>query len=54
VRYVPIDDGPGVEVALGWREDARHALVERFLEAARAVRDRETELVHAIEHPNLS
>jgi len=54
VRYVPIDDGPGVEVALGWREDARDALVERFLEAARAVRDRETELVHAIEHPNLS
>jgi hypothetical protein len=54
VRYVPIEDGPGAEVALAWREDARHALVERFLEAARAVRDRETELVQAIEHPNLS
>ena len=28
-------------------------LVERFLEAARAVRERETELVRAIEHPDL-
>jgi DNA-binding transcriptional LysR family regulator len=54
VRYVPIEDGPGAEVALAWREDAREALVERFLEAARAVRERETELVRAIEHPDLS
>jgi DNA-binding transcriptional LysR family regulator len=54
VRYVPIDDGPGAELALGWRKDAPGPLVERFLEAARAVRERETELVHAIEHPRLS
>jgi DNA-binding transcriptional LysR family regulator len=53
VRYVPIEDGPGSEVALGWRKDARGPLVERFLEAARAVRKRETELVRAIEHPDL-
>jgi DNA-binding transcriptional LysR family regulator len=54
VRYVPIEDGPGAEVALAWRTDARGALVERFLDAARAVRERETELVRAIEHPDLS
>jgi DNA-binding transcriptional LysR family regulator len=53
VRYVPIDDGPGAEVAVAWRTDAAGPLVERFLEAARAVRERETELVHAIEHPDL-
>jgi DNA-binding transcriptional LysR family regulator len=54
VRYVPIEDGPGAEVAVAWRVDARGPLVERFLEAARAVRERETELVHAIEHPELA
>jgi hypothetical protein len=54
VRYVPIEDGPGAELALAWRKDARGALVERFLEAARAVRERETELVRTIEHPDLS
>jgi DNA-binding transcriptional LysR family regulator len=53
VRYVPIDDGPGAELSLAWREDGGNALVERFLEAARAVRERETELVRAIEHPEL-
>ncbi len=53
VRYVPIEDGPGAELALAWRSDARGPLVERFLEAARAVRERETELVCAIEHPDL-
>ncbi|MHB8692176.1 MAG: LysR family transcriptional regulator [Solirubrobacteraceae bacterium] len=53
VRYVPIEDGPGAEVALAWRTDSRGPLVERFLEAARAVRDRETELMRAIEHPAL-
>jgi DNA-binding transcriptional LysR family regulator len=53
VRYVPIDDGPGAELSLAWREDAGNALVERFLEAARAVRERETELMRAIEHPDL-
>ncbi|MCW3067342.1 MAG: LysR family transcriptional regulator [Solirubrobacterales bacterium] len=54
VRYVPIEDGPGTELALAWRKDAPGPLVERFREAARAVRERETELVHAIEHPDLS
>jgi DNA-binding transcriptional LysR family regulator len=54
VRYVPIEDGPGADVALAWRQDARGALVERFLDAARAVRERETELMRAIEHPDLS
>jgi hypothetical protein len=53
VRYVPIDDGPGAELSVAWREHAENALVERFLEAARAVRERETELVRAIEHPEL-
>jgi hypothetical protein len=53
VRYVPIEDGPGAEVALAWRKDARGALVERFLDAAHAVRERETELMRAIEHPEL-
>jgi DNA-binding transcriptional LysR family regulator len=53
VRYVPIEDGPGTELALAWREDARGPLVDRFLEAARAVRERETELVRAIEQPEL-
>jgi DNA-binding transcriptional LysR family regulator len=53
VRYVPIEDVPGAELALAWREDAPGPLVEGFLEAARAVRERETELVHAIEHPVL-
>jgi DNA-binding transcriptional LysR family regulator len=54
LRYVPIEDGPGAELALAWRKDAPGPLVEEFLEAARAVRERETELVHAIEHPDLS
>jgi DNA-binding transcriptional LysR family regulator len=54
VRYVPIVDGPGAEVALAWREDAQGVLVGRFLDAARAVRARETELMRAIEHPDLS
>jgi DNA-binding transcriptional LysR family regulator len=54
VRYVPIEDGPGAELALAWRKDAPGPLVGRFLEAARAVRERETELVHAIEHPDVS
>jgi DNA-binding transcriptional LysR family regulator len=53
VRYVPIDDGPGAEVSLAWREDDENALVERFLEAARVVRDREIELVRSIEHPEI-
>jgi DNA-binding transcriptional LysR family regulator len=54
VRYVPIEDGPRAEVALAWRKHAPGPLVERFREASRAVRERETELVHAIEHPDLS
>jgi DNA-binding transcriptional LysR family regulator len=53
VRYVPIEDGPGAELALAWRKDTGGPLVERFLDAARAVRERETELVRAIEHPDL-
>jgi len=53
VRFVPIEDGPGAEVALAWRKDARVTLVERFLDAARAVRERETEIVRAIEHPDV-
>jgi DNA-binding transcriptional LysR family regulator len=51
VRYVPIEDGPGAELALAWRRDARGPLVEHFLDVARSVREREIELVHAIEHP---
>jgi DNA-binding transcriptional LysR family regulator len=53
VRFVPIEDGPGAELALAWRKDACGPLVERFLEVAHAVRARETELVRAIEHPDL-
>jgi DNA-binding transcriptional LysR family regulator len=51
VRYVPIEDGPGAELALAWRRDASGPLVEHFLDVARSVREREIELVHAIEHP---
>jgi DNA-binding transcriptional LysR family regulator len=53
VRYVRIDDGPGAALSLAWREDAGNALVERFLETARAVRERESDIVRAIEHPEL-
>jgi DNA-binding transcriptional LysR family regulator len=53
VRYVPIHDAPGSELAVGWREDARTPLVERFIEVAQLVRDRETDLLRAIEHPVL-
>jgi DNA-binding transcriptional LysR family regulator len=53
IRYVPIDDAAASQLALGWREDARSPVVERFLELAEAVRDRETELLHTIEHPAL-
>ena len=53
VRYVPIYDAPGSELAVGWREDARTPLVEHFLTVAQAVRDREADLTRAIEHPEL-
>lgn len=52
VSFVPIEDLPGSLLVAAWSPAGRAAaLVERFVAAARHVRDREAELVHAIEHP---
>lgn len=51
VRYVPIDDADGSAAAIGWPKGKRTPLVDRFVETVIKVRDRETDLVAAIEHP---
>lgn len=51
VRYIQIADVPGCAVAVGWKVGRSSPLVERFLEVATAVRDRERDIVHRIEHP---
>ena len=51
VRYIPIDDVAGSVVAIGWVKGKRTPLVERFVKTVFEVRDRETDLVAAIEHP---
>ena len=49
VRFIPIDDIPGSELALGWRADRDSELVQAFVRTALDVRDRETELIAQIE-----
>lgn len=49
VRIVPIHDIPGNELTVAWRADRETDLVREFVDAARTVRDRETELVARIE-----
>ncbi|MGH3735415.1 MAG: LysR family transcriptional regulator [Micromonosporaceae bacterium] len=51
VRYLALTDVAGSTLAVAWRRGRRTAVVDRFVEVARTVRDRETETVHAIEHP---
>ena len=51
LRYVPIEGVEGCSLAVGWRAGQRTPLVDRFLEVATEVRDRETELLARIEHP---
>lgn len=50
IVHLPIDDVPGSVAALAWGQRPT-PLVARFVEVALAVRDRETDLVHRIEHP---
>ncbi|GEE02640.1 LysR family transcriptional regulator [Gordonia spumicola] len=52
VEYLPITDAPRSVVALAWVGGAT-PLVAHFVETALAVRDRETDLVSAIEHPHV-
>ena len=49
VRFIPIDDVPGSELALGWRADRDSDLVQAFVRTALEIRDRETELTAMIE-----
>lgn len=51
IRYIPIDGAAGSELSMGWRRGRRTPLVERFLAAARTVRDREVEIRGRIEQP---
>jgi DNA-binding transcriptional LysR family regulator len=51
VSYLPIVDVPGCACAVGWRTGRVVPLVERFVAVATEVRDREHEIVRAIEHP---
>lgn len=53
VSFVPIEDIPGSALVAAWIPgSSAAALVDRFIAVTRAVRDRETELVQAIEHPD--
>ncbi|OBG32860.1 hypothetical protein A5671_06945 [Mycolicibacter heraklionensis] len=49
VRCLPIDDWPGSVVAVAWLRDEPSPLVARFVEVACAVRDREADVIRAIE-----
>jgi DNA-binding transcriptional LysR family regulator len=49
VRIVPIHDIPGSETAVGWRADRETDVVRAFVNTARDVRDRETDLIASIE-----
>lgn len=49
VRFIPIDDIVGSEVALGWRADRATELVRAFVKTALDVRDHEVDLVAHIE-----
>lgn len=54
VRMVPITDIPGSVVAVARPRGEPTPLLARFLEVVRDVRDRETALVDAIEHPDFA
>lgn len=51
VSFVPIDDVPGSALGVAWRRGRRTVLVEQFVAVATAVRDRESDVVRAIERP---
>jgi DNA-binding transcriptional LysR family regulator len=51
VRYIPIVDVPGSEVAVAWRRDRDSELVVAFNRVAQQVRRRERQVVGEIEHP---
>ncbi|MEB3021574.1 LysR family transcriptional regulator [[Mycobacterium] crassicus] len=50
VQFLAIDDWPGSAIALGWHRDQPSPVVAQFLDVARSVRDRESELVYAMEN----
>ncbi|WP_223163768.1 LysR substrate-binding domain-containing protein [Nocardioides humilatus] len=51
LRFLPVTDAPPSTVALAWRTDTVGPLARRFRKVALAVRDRETAILHSIEHP---
>lgn len=51
VRYLPITDIPGSVLAAAWSSGHHSPVRERFVDVARAVRDRDTELLKTIEQP---
>ncbi|MFD4725785.1 LysR family transcriptional regulator [Streptomyces seoulensis] len=51
VRYVPLTGVPGSTVAVAWRRGLRGPGVEQFVAVAQQVRDRESEIVRALEAP---
>jgi DNA-binding transcriptional LysR family regulator len=51
IRFIPISDAPRSTCALAWRSDTSLPLVARFREVARAVVEREADLVARIEDP---
>lgn len=50
VRFVPIEDVPRVTCALAWRAGDLDPLAAAFVETAKKTRDRETQIVAAIEN----
>ncbi len=51
VACIPITGIPGSVLALAWRKGHRNPLITDLASAARTVRDREADIVWAIEHP---
>jgi DNA-binding transcriptional LysR family regulator len=51
LQFIPIDDYPRSAVAVACRADATNPWIRSFVETASAARDREREVVAAIEHP---
>jgi hypothetical protein len=51
VAYVPIDDAPHSTLAVAWHAERASQLVQVFVATALDVRDREPEIVAAIERP---
>jgi DNA-binding transcriptional LysR family regulator len=51
VRYIPIVDVPGSELAIAWRRDRVSPLAVAFNRVAQEVRLREVEIVDRIENP---